>query len=88
MTGTPLRGTGRLPQMAWGGEEDMPKEITTWREAEEAFNEMIDEVYPHPRIMEISFSPSRILQELDGGYQTLLVDWLDGEGINSDTFTD
>lgn len=53
----------------------------TENEAEEMFNQFLDEIYPEINIG-VTFSPSRVLKELDPiAYQCGLNDWLDSENL-------
>lgn len=64
-------------------------EITTWEEAKDSFNEFLNDTHSWPLIAGIEFAPSDILKEVDPvAYRCYLADYLDGEGIDSDTFTD
>ena len=62
--------------------------IRTWYEAESAFNEVLDDCYPPLEIVGVTFWPSYILRDCDpGAYKEALLDWLAGEGIDSDELT-
>ena len=51
-------------------------------EAEKAFKDMLDEIYPVYVIGDLSFNPSDILKDCDPiAYLCGLVDYLDAEGI-------
>lgn len=53
----------------------------TEKEAEEMFNQFLDEVYPEVNVG-VTFSPSRVLKELDTiAYNCGLLDWLDSENL-------
>lgn len=58
---------------------------TTMSEAIEAYDDMLDDVYGEP----MGYAASRILREVDPiAYRCGLLDWLDGEGIDSDDLED
>ena len=60
-------------------------EFETWYDAEQAFDEMLDECYPALRVGYLVFSPSKVLLNCDPvAYRTELLDWLDSEGIDTD----
>ena len=60
-------------------------EFETWYDAEQAFDEMLDDCYPAIRIGYLIFSPSKVLFNCDPvAYRTELLDWLDSEGIDTD----
>lgn len=60
-------------------------EYETWYDAEQAFDEMLDECYPALRVGFLVFSPSKVLFECDPiAYRTELLDWLDSEGVDTD----
>ena len=51
----------------------------------EQYNDFLDEVYEDYEIMGMSYSPSRILEELDPiAHRTGFLDWCDSEGIDLD----
>lgn len=54
----------------------------TEREAEELYEQMLDECYPEVKIGYLTFSPSRIVKELDPiAYRCGMSDWLDSEEL-------
>lgn len=58
--------------------------VTTWDEAYEAWDEALDE-HGDVIVCGLAFSASRVLRECDPiAYRTYMLDWLDGEGIDSD----
>lgn len=60
-------------------------EFETWYDAEQAFDEMLDDCYPVIRLGYHTFSPSKVLFNCDPvAYRTALLDWLDSEGIDTD----
>ena len=60
-------------------------EFETWYDAEQAFDEMLDDCYPVIEIGCLIFSPSKVLFKCDPvAYRTELLDWLDSEGIDTD----
>lgn len=60
-------------------------DITTWTEAYEAYDEMLDDVYGEWDLGIVMLSASRALRFTDPiAYRTGLNDWLDAEGIDSD----
>lgn len=60
-------------------------EFETWYDAEQAFDEMLDDCYPAIRIGFLVFSPSKVLFKCDPiAYRTALLDWLDSEGVDTD----
>lgn len=59
-------------------------DITTWEQAEEWFDEVLDQEGP-VKIAGIEFDRSRILKEVNANdYRSLLFDFVDGMGIDSD----
>ena len=59
--------------------------MNTWKEAEEAYDDMLDEVSGPVRIGSLEFSASRVLREVDPiAYRVGLHDFIDSEGIDSD----
>lgn len=51
----------------------------------EQFDEMLNECYGEIRIGEITFSPSKVLEELDPiAYGCAYNDWTDSEGLEED----
>lgn len=57
-----------------------------YSEAIEAYDDMLDEVYPN-QVMDLS--AARILRKVDPiAYRAGFFDWLDGEGIDSDDLDD
>ena len=64
-------------------------DVTTWHEAEEAFDEMLDEIYEPVEVAGLTFNPSRVLYNLDPiAYRCSLLDFLDSEGIDTDELED
>lgn len=60
-------------------------EFETWYDAEQAFDEMLDDYYPQVSFGGLYFDPSQILKNCDpAAYRTELLDWLDSEGIDTD----
>ena len=60
-------------------------EFETWYDAEQAFDEMLDDCYPVIRLGFLVFSPSKVLFNCDPvAYRTELLDWLDSEGVDTD----
>ena len=60
-------------------------EFETWYDAEQAFDEMLDESYPTVFIDAMNFSPSEVLFNCDPiAYRTELLDWLESVGIDTD----
>lgn len=60
-------------------------EFETWYDAEQAFDEMLDDSYPVIEIGYLTFSPAEVLFNCDPvAYRTGLLDWLDAEGIDTD----
>lgn len=60
-------------------------EFETWYDAEQAFDEMLDDCYPVIRLGYLVFSPSKVLFKCDPiAYRTELLDWLDAEGVDTD----
>ena len=58
--------------------------FTTWREAEESFDEQLDNGGA-VEIAGLDFWPSTILKECDPiAYRCYLYDFIDGEGVDSD----
>lgn len=61
--------------------------INTWRDATSGYNDWLDELYGDTDIAGMQYQTSRVLREVDPiAYRTGLDDWLDSEGIDSDTF--
>lgn len=61
-------------------------EITTYTEAIDSFNDMMDECHPQTVIGFSIFSASRVLLDCDPiAYRCSFLDWLDSEGIDSDS---
>ena len=59
--------------------------FTTWNEAQEAFDAMLDDCEEKVRIGGLSYLPSRVLREVDPtAYRCLLMDYIDGWGVDSD----
>lgn len=59
--------------------------ITTWEDAREAFEELLDDVYGDVILGGLPYSHGRVLREVDPiAYRCGLLDWLDGEGIDGD----
>ena len=59
--------------------------MNTWKEAEEAYDDMLDEVSGPVRIGSLEFSASRVLREMDPiAYRVGLHEFIDSEGIDSD----
>ena len=60
-------------------------EFETWYDAEQAFDEMLDDSYPAIKIGYLTFSPAEVLFNCDPvAYRAGLLDWLDSEGIDTD----
>lgn len=60
-------------------------ELTTWTEAYEAYDDMLDETNGPVKIGELEYSTSRVLRVVDPiAYRVGLSDWLDSEGIDTD----
>lgn len=54
----------------------------TERDALQAYNEFLDEVFPEYVMGNLTFRPSRILEELDKtAYHVGFNEWADNEGI-------
>ena len=54
-------------------------------EAEERFNEMLDDCYPLIESCGLTINPSRFLSELDPtAWRCSLLDWLDSENLTTD----
>lgn len=63
-------------------------EVKSWQEAMESFDDSINESWGEVRLAGLTFQPSEILRELDPiAYRTYLLDYLDSEGIDSDSLT-
>ena len=59
--------------------------MNTWKEAEEAYDDMLDEVSGPVRIGSLEYSASHVLREVDPiAYRVGLHDFIDSEGIDSD----
>lgn len=59
-------------------------DITTWEQAEEAFDEALDSDGP-VKIAGLEFDRSRILRGMNSNdYRSLLFDYVDAQGIDSD----
>ena len=60
--------------------------ITTWTEAYQAWDDLLDEAYgPTIRIAGIEFYPHKILRECDPvAYRCYFNDWADEEDIDTD----
>lgn len=59
--------------------------MNTWKEAEEAYDDMLDEVSGPVRIGILEYSASRVLREVDPiAYRVGLHEFIDSEGIDSD----
>ena len=66
---------------------DMKNGMTV-EDALERYDEMLDECYPVALPEFGGFDASRVLRALDPiAYRCGFYDWLDGEGIDSDTLT-
>ena len=62
--------------------------ITTWDEAKQGFRDMLDECYGDVEVG-VTIPASRVLEECDPtAFRCGLLDWLDGEGIDSDELED
>lgn len=60
-----------------------------YADAVEAYDDMLNECHDAPTIAGIEFDPCVILRRVDPiAYRCGFNDWLDGEGVDSDTFTD
>ena len=61
--------------------------FATWEQAENSFDDMLDETN-EIEIMGMSYSASRVLKDHDPtAYRCMLMDYIDGEGIDSDDLT-
>lgn len=59
--------------------------ITTWDEAVESFESMLDETTGPVKVAGIEWDASRVLREMDPiAFRCGLFDYLDGEGVDSD----
>jgi hypothetical protein len=62
--------------------------METWSEAISEFDDFLDEFGPVV-IASLEYNPSRVLREVDPiAYRTMLIDYIDGCGIDSDDFPD
>lgn len=60
-------------------------EITTWEQADEAWDEYLDEIADEFRVGDLTYQPSRVLRAVDPiAYRCGLLDYLDSLGIDSD----
>ena len=60
-------------------------EFETWYDAEQAFDEILDDYYPQVSFGWLYFAPSQIWKNCAPiAYRTRLLDWLDAEGIDTD----
>lgn len=60
--------------------------METYTEAIEAFNDLLDDLYGETKIGVVSIPASRVLRECDPiAYRCEFLDWLDGEGVDSDS---
>lgn len=61
--------------------------MKTWAEAEEAFDDYLDNAYPEIEMMGMTFLPSEMLKNADRiAYECVLGDFIDSEGYDSDDF--
>ena len=59
--------------------------FTSWEDAEQSFDDMLDESSGPVVIAGIEFRAAQVLKEVDPiAYRTSLFDYVDGEGIDSD----
>lgn len=59
--------------------------FTTWEDAEQSFDDMLDEITGPVKVGGLEFVASRVLREMDPtAYRVGLHDYIDGEGIDSD----
>lgn len=64
-------------------------DITTYWQAENAFDEYLNETSGVIKVAGIELTPSRALKETDPvGYRTAFNDWCDYEGIDTDELED
>lgn len=62
----------------------MQATFTTWQEAEESYDEILDQS-GMVGIGSLSYAPSQVLRAVDPiAYRTGLLDYVDAEGIDSD----
>lgn len=59
--------------------------MNTWMEAEEAYDDLLDEITGPVMVGGLEFVASRVLREMDPiAYRVGLHDFIDSEGIDSD----
>lgn len=59
--------------------------FTTWSEAEQSFDDMLDEITGPVKVGSLEFVASRVLREMDPiAYRVGLHEFIDSEGIDSD----
>lgn len=59
--------------------------FTTWSEAEQSFDDMLDEITGPVKVGGLEFVASRVLRKMDPiAYRVGLHDFIDSEGIDSD----
>lgn len=60
--------------------------FTTWDEAVEAFDALLDSLQVEVRVSDYSWAPSDVLRQMDPtAYRCGLFDFIDAEGVDSDT---